>query len=308
VEGLFDTPHNLWEHQLREIFSQPEVKKDPLFQILTAVFQTTSNIADVSDVYRLLGLENFTRLLHLLDGRTIKFPTSTELKDAIILTICYYYRKVEGLDWARIHEILPFDFPSIAISRKISNLDEEVRKKINPFMSEDTMEGTQEQARTMLEALEDKRFKNDALRVANTDSLGEMKQNLIQFFKDRIDTIKKSDHLRDTLYEKFQTKLERDELTFEQMMSVYRLLGSENNNAADGVLSIFRPVPGAQSLFLEVSRPADKDEELKTAFRNYSAEELQTIERTMGHLASLAKKGFVATVGDAEEVRAGSKD
>jgi hypothetical protein len=304
VAGLFNTPNNLWEHQLREIFSQPEVRHDPLFQILTVVFQSTANISDVSDVYRLLGLENFTRLLHLLDGRTIKFPTSTELKDAIILTLCYYYRKVEGFDWAKIHEILPFDFPSIAVSRKISNLDEEIRNKINPFLTEAIMEGTQEQAREMLSAMEDRRFRNDALRAANTDSIGEMKENLIQFFKDRIGTIKKSDQLRDTLYEKLQGKMERDELTFDQMLAVYRLLGNENNTAADGVLSLFRPVPGTPSLFLEVSRPADKDEELKMAYKNYSSEELQTIERTMGHLASLARQGVGAGgVQDAQVVK-----
>lgn len=290
MAGLFDTPNNLWEHHLREIFARPEVGQDPLFQILTVVFQNTASISDVGDVYRLLGLENFTRLLHLLDGRTIKFPTSTDLKDAVILTLCYYYRKVEGLDWARIHEILPFDFPSIAVSRKISSLDEIIQEKLNPFMMEDVMEGTQGQAREVLSALEDKRFKNDALRAANIDSIGEMKENLIQFFKDRIGTIKKSDQLRDSLYEKLQGLIERDALNFEQLLSVYKLLGNENNTAADGLLSMFRPVPGAQSLFLEVSRPPDKDEEFKKAYKNYSAEELQTIERAMGHLASFAKQ------------------
>lgn len=303
MKGLFNTPNNLWEHQLREIFAQPEVQQDPLFQILTVVFQNTANIGDVSDVYRLLGLENFTRLLHLLDGRTIKFPTSTDLKDAIILTLCYYYRKIERLEWTQIHEILPFDFPSIAISRKISNLDEEIKSKINPFMTEATMEGAQEQARDVLTALEDRRFKNDALRAANTDSIGEMKENLIQFFKDRIGTIKKSDDLRDALYENFLGKIQRDELSFPEMISVYKLLGNENNTAADGVLSLFRPVPGTPSLFLEVSRPPDKDEELKTAFKNYSSEQLQTIERTMGHLASLAKQGVGKDTVEAELIK-----
>jgi hypothetical protein len=301
LEGLFNTPRNLWEHQLRGIFAQPEVKKDPLFQILTAVFQNTANIGDVADIYRLLGLENFTRLVHLLDGRTIKFPTSTDLKDSIIFTLCYYYKQVEGLDWAKIHEILPFDFPSIAVSRKIRNLDEIIREKINPFMTEDIMENVQDQAKEVLSALDDKRLKNDALRAANTDSLGEMKENLIQFFKDRIQTIKKSDSLRDTLYEKLQGQLERDELNFDQMLQVYRLLGNENNTAADGVLNLFRPVPGTPSLFLEVSRPPDRDEELKLAHKNYTAEELQTIERTMGHIASLARQGQ-ANVTDAQIV------
>jgi hypothetical protein len=293
VEGLFNIPNNLWEHQLREIFSRPEAKQDPFFQILAVVFQNTANMADVSDLYRLLGLENFTRLLHLLDGRTVKFPTSTDLKDAIILTLCYYYRKVEGLEWVKIHEILPFDFPSIAVSRKISNLDEIIQEKLNQFMTEGVMEEAQEQAQEMLSALEDKRFRNDALRVASTDSIGEMKENLIQFFKDRIETIKKSDDLRDALYEKLQGMIVRDELDFGQLLSVYKLLGNENNTAADGLLSLFRPVPGAQSLFLEVSRPPDKDEELKKAYKHYSAEELQTLDRMRGHLAGLVGQDAV---------------
>jgi len=302
LEGLFDKPHNLWEHQLREIFAQPEVKHDPLFQILTVVFQNTARISDIADIYRLLGLENFTRLIHLLDGRTIKFPTITDLKDSIILTLCYYYRKIEKMDWQRIHEILPFDFPSIAVSRKISNLDETIQQKMNPFMTEDTMENVQDQAREVLTALEDRKLKNDALRVANTDSLGEMKENLIQFFKDRTDMIRRGDQLRDTVYEKLQGMAERNELTFDQMLAAYRLLSTDNNTAAEGILSMFRPVPGAPSLFLDFSRPPDKDEELKQAFKNYSAEELQTIERTMGHLASLAQAGAKKDAQEAQVV------
>jgi len=291
MDGLFDTPNNLWEHQLREILTQPEVKKDPLFQILTAVFQNTAHITDVADIYRLLDLENFSRLVHLLDGRTVKFPTSTELKDSIILTLCYYYRKVEKLEWKDIHRLLPFDFPSIAVSRKISSLDEMIQEKINPFMTEGVMEEVQGQAREVLASLDDKRLRNDALRVASTDSLGEMKDNLIQFFKDRIATIRRSDELRDTIYVKLNELLGAEGLTLEQVLSVYRTLSKDDNTAAADVLGLFKPVPGTPSLFLEVSRPPDRDEELKLAHRNYSAEELQTLDRMMGHLASIAKSG-----------------
>jgi hypothetical protein len=303
LEGLFETPNNLWEHHLRGIFAQPEVKKDPLFQILTAVFQSTANIADVADVYRLLDLENFTRLIHLLDGRTIKFPTSTELKDAIILTVCYYYKKIEGMEWDDIHKILPFDFPSIAVSRKIKNLDEIIREKINQYMTEGNMEGVQDQARDVLSALDNQKLKNDALRVAQTDSLGEMKENLIQFFKDRIETIKEGEELRKAIYAEFMGMLERSELKFDQMLSIYRLLDNGSNTAADGILSLFRPVPGTSSLFLEVARPVDKDEEIKTMFKNCSSENLQMLDRMMGHLASVAKQGQIKPAEDTQIVK-----
>jgi hypothetical protein len=37
-----------------------------------------------------------------------------------------------------------------------------------------------------------------------------------------------------------QEKLEDDSLNFDQLMSLYRSLGNENNVAADGILSLFK--------------------------------------------------------------------
>jgi len=85
-ESLFNNPNTLYEQQLRDIFkSKPDAQKDPLFQLLNIVFQSSANIKDVSDIYRLLGFENFIRFTHLVSGRTIKFPSSLDLKEAIIL-------------------------------------------------------------------------------------------------------------------------------------------------------------------------------------------------------------------------------
>jgi hypothetical protein len=270
----------VYEQQLRDFFKpKPEAKSDPLFQILSIVFQSSPNIGDVGDVYRLLGLENFTRLIHLMDGRTVQFPNSLDLKEAIILTLCYYYKKFENKEWSEIHELLPFEFNSIAISRRMKNLDEGFREKLQSAMREEIMSDVQEEAKGLAGAMESRGLRNDAERIANIEPLDDMKQNLVQFFKDRVSTIKKADQLRESLYQKFQEQLEHDELNPEQILSMYRAVVNESNTAAGDILSIFKPVPNSTSLLLEVSRPPDKDEEIKKAYKTYSAEELQAIER-----------------------------
>lgn len=125
MEGdLFKDPQNVFERQLRDVFKvSPTSNKDPLGLILSLVIHHNPNTSDITDVYKLLGVENFVRLIHLLDGRTIRLPTSSELRDALLTAICYYYREIEHLDWPEIKERIPFEFHAISMSRKIKNLN-----------------------------------------------------------------------------------------------------------------------------------------------------------------------------------------
>ena len=72
----------------------------------------------------------------MLDGRTVRFPTSTELKDAIILALCFYYREIENKDWAEIHDLVPYNFNSISISYKIKSLNAAMRQELKNFFTE----------------------------------------------------------------------------------------------------------------------------------------------------------------------------
>ena len=105
MSDLFDENSSVFEQQLKDIFKPTENKEQTsLFSILALVFYHNSKITDLHDVYKLLGLENFIKLISLLDGRNVRFPTSTELKDAIILALCFYYKEIENKDWQEIKE------------------------------------------------------------------------------------------------------------------------------------------------------------------------------------------------------------
>jgi hypothetical protein len=147
-----------------------------------------------------------------------------------------------------------------------------------------------EEALRLLTGLENPDYRNDALRVANVSPLDDIKANIMQFFRDRIATIKKVDALKERVYEKMGDMLDRDELDFEKMVTMLKMTKDESATAADGILSLFRPAPGTQSLFLEVARPVDKDGEIKDAYKHYTTEELQTIDRVLTHAKEIIQK------------------
>jgi hypothetical protein len=128
---MFKEESNVFEKQLREAFRPAvENQQSDLFRAIALVFYHNEKLSDIYDVYKLLGVENFVRLIHLFDGRTIRFPTSMELKEAIILSLCFYYKEIEGLTWEEIHDKIPFKFSSIKISYKIKSLNAAIRAEL----------------------------------------------------------------------------------------------------------------------------------------------------------------------------------
>ena len=59
-----------------------------------------------AEVYKSLGVEKFTTLINLIDGRTLEFPTKEEFKELLITVLCYYYKEVENKDWDDIKSII----------------------------------------------------------------------------------------------------------------------------------------------------------------------------------------------------------
>ena len=59
-----------------------------------------------TEIYNLLGLEKFSELVSLVDGRALRVPTKEELRDTVITVLCYYYRNVKKMEWVDIKEKL----------------------------------------------------------------------------------------------------------------------------------------------------------------------------------------------------------
>ena len=105
---LYETPKNIVQEKINETLSSGEesIISDLMELSLLQKAEKDESLLCFTEIYKLLGLEKFTALVSLIDGRTITFPTKEEFKEAIILVLCYYYHVMEGRDWKEIKRIL----------------------------------------------------------------------------------------------------------------------------------------------------------------------------------------------------------
>ena len=105
---LYETPKNILEMKINEALGTDEesVVSDLIKLSLMKKASKDQDMMVYTEIYNLLGIEKFTELVSLMDGRTVQFPTKEEFKDSIVTVLCYYYRNVKGMDWEHIKELL----------------------------------------------------------------------------------------------------------------------------------------------------------------------------------------------------------
>jgi hypothetical protein len=133
MNDMFKGESSVFERQMREAF-KPVDEQNSLFSALSLVFYHNVKFSEIYDVYKLLGIENFVKLIHLLDGRTVRLPTSEELRESILLSLCFYYREIEGLEWNEIHDKIPFQFSSISMSYKLKSLTAAMKTELKEIL------------------------------------------------------------------------------------------------------------------------------------------------------------------------------
>jgi hypothetical protein len=136
---MFKSESSVFERQMREAF-KPVDEQNSLFSAIALVFYHNVKTSEIYDIYKLLGIENFVKLIHLLDGRTVHLPTSAELQELILLALCFYYREVEGLEWDEIHDKIPFQFSSISMSYKLKSLNAALKVELKEILRGDFKE------------------------------------------------------------------------------------------------------------------------------------------------------------------------
>jgi hypothetical protein len=139
MDNMFKGESSVFERQMREAF-KPVDEQNSLFSAIALVFYHNVKTSEIYDVYKLLGIENFIKLIHLLDGRTVHLPTSAELQELILLALCFYYREVEGLEWDEIHDKIPFQFSSISMSYKLKSLNAALKAELKEILRGDFRE------------------------------------------------------------------------------------------------------------------------------------------------------------------------
>lgn len=135
---LYEQPKNILEMRLNEVLSKEEesIISDVVKISLLKTAEKEENNLVFTEIYNLLGLEKFTELITLLNGREIQFPTKEDFKDTLLTSICYYYRNVLNKDWEEIKSLLSLpDLSGVRFGIKSSQLEIFINNLINKRLS-----------------------------------------------------------------------------------------------------------------------------------------------------------------------------
>lgn len=105
---LYDTPKNILQQKIKENLNKQtsHVVSDLIKLSLLKMAEKDEEMLIFAELFKLLGVEQFTETIALIDGQTITFPSKEEFKETITTVLCYYYRNVENKEWDEIKVLL----------------------------------------------------------------------------------------------------------------------------------------------------------------------------------------------------------
>lgn len=105
---MFENPKNILEMKLNSVLKKEEesIISDLIKLSLLKTAEKNKDLLIFTEIYNLLGLDKFSELISLIDGREITFPSKENLKDTLITVLCYYYRTMENKDWDEVKNIV----------------------------------------------------------------------------------------------------------------------------------------------------------------------------------------------------------
>lgn len=144
-------------------------------------------------------------------------------------------------------------------------------------MSEDI----KNQAAQMLRRIDNPTLQGQVTKIQNEDPMEELKKEVLSFFKTKIAAIKRSEAVKELVYNQLESKIQGGELEFDQLMQVLARLDNGSNDSADSIISMFRPTANGTSALTEIVRPSEDSSDIAKAFAGYTSQDLQAIEKTM---------------------------
>lgn len=132
----------------------------------------------------------------------------------------------------------------------------------------------------LLDKLEDHSAIQERVReVTLMDPFMQLRVDLLEFFRNRIAEIQKHDDFITEIESSLREELYSDELDFDQKMRLYKMITTQSIASQEGILSLFRPTPGAPSILAQnLSEKEEKRDNFEETFDRLSSKDLQKID------------------------------
>ena len=164
-------------------------------------------------------------------------------------------------------------------------------------------EDIKNQAAQMLRRIDNPTLQGQVTKIQNEDPMEELKKEVLSFFKTKIAAIKRSEAVKELVYNQLESKIQGGELEFDQLMQVLARLDNGSNDSADSIISMFRPTANGTSALTEIVRPTDDSSDIAKAFAGYTSQDLQAIEKTMHTLRVIQESNAQQLAESKEDIK-----
>ena len=132
---MIEDPNELWEKRLNSLFAKKDkTEVEKFLDIVSIIIYMDDKCKDISDLYSIVDLDNFVKIVNLFSGRTIHFPEKKDIKDSIELALLFYYKNIQKItsykDLKGLNIIDEKDFSSISIGKRLNKLNEQIQDKL----------------------------------------------------------------------------------------------------------------------------------------------------------------------------------
>ena len=140
----------------------------------------------------------------------------------------------------------------------------------------------------LLNKMKDKQVTEEVHVVQDMDEFRDLRMQLFSFFKDRMGAITAKERILQKLNDRILEYVDTEDMTLEEMQSVYRMYASDSREATDSFLALFKPTPGTPSLLAQnISEKEEKKDKFDELYESMNAEDLQKLDKFIKAFSSI---------------------
>ena len=127
------TPHL---SSLQEVINRRQpTEVNMLWQLFSIFIYERAKSDELLELYKTLDLTTFAKVIHILGGKQIQFPTKTEIEENLIAALLYMDREVYGLSWEVIKEKYPMlNIQSLKYAMKIKSINSYMQDQLSQLV------------------------------------------------------------------------------------------------------------------------------------------------------------------------------
>lgn len=132
----------------------------------------------------------------------------------------------------------------------------------------------------LLNKMQDKQINNEVQVIQEMDEFRDLRMQLFSFFKDRMQAISAKERILQRLNTRIEEYVDSEDMTLEEMQSIYRMYAADSREATDSFLALFKPTPGTPSLLAQnISEKEEKKDRFDELYESMSPDDLQRLDK-----------------------------